>query len=53
LFLTVFYPAAIKWSDDRAFPPEVIKVNPGIVTVGDYVSQVDKLVRFTDVKFYD
>ena len=53
LFLTVFYPSAIKWSDDREFPPGVQKINPGIVTVGDYVAQVDNLVKFTEEKIYD
>ena len=40
LYLSVFYPAWRFKPDDTAFPDSVRAVNPGIDTVGDYVSKV-------------
>lgn len=40
LAMSVFYPAARTWSEDTPFPASVQRVNPGIKTVGDYVSRV-------------
>lgn len=42
LYMAVFYPVARTWPIDKAFPPNVQKVNPGIVTVHDYVKKVNK-----------
>lgn len=36
LYLTVFYPAALKWSDSKLLPVNIRKANPGLNTVGDY-----------------
>ena len=41
LYLSVFYPAARSWPLDKQFPKWVQDVNPGIVTVRDYVEKVD------------
>jgi hypothetical protein len=41
LYMTVFYPAARNWDLSTAFPANVQKLNPGIVTVSDYVSKVN------------
>ena len=41
LYMSVFYPAARNWSSSTPFPEYVQKVNPGIVTVGDYVRKVE------------
>lgn len=40
LYMSVFYPKARNWHPYRAFPLHVRKVNPGIVTVNDYVRKV-------------
>jgi len=40
LYMAVFYPAARNWPLSQPFPPAVQAVNPGIVTVADYVSKV-------------
>jgi soluble lytic murein transglycosylase-like protein len=42
LYMQVFYPAARKWFPGIAFPAIVQKQNPGIATVQDYVSRVEK-----------
>jgi hypothetical protein len=42
LYMAIFYPKARTWSLDTEFPDSVKKVNPGIVTVGDYVNKVRK-----------
>lgn len=40
LFMSVFYPKARSWHPNKMFPEHVRRVNPGIVTVNDYVSKV-------------
>jgi hypothetical protein len=40
LYMSVFYPAARFIHPDTAFPEAVRKVNPGIVTVQDYINKV-------------
>lgn len=40
LYMAVFYPAARTWPPETVFPDSVQKLNPGIVTVNDYVSKV-------------
>lgn len=40
LAMAVFYPAARRWPESREFPENVQAANPGIRTVGDYVSRV-------------
>jgi hypothetical protein len=42
LYMAVFYPKARKWALNQPFPQEVQRVNPGIITVNDYVSRVQK-----------
>jgi hypothetical protein len=42
LYMAVFYPKARKWPLNQPFPQEVQRVNPGIITVLDYVSRVKK-----------
>lgn len=42
LYLSVFYPKARTWSLNTEFPDTVKKVNPGIVTVADYINKIDK-----------
>lgn len=37
VFMAVFYPKAMSWSLDTAFPDSVQKANPGIKVVGDYI----------------
>jgi hypothetical protein len=41
LYMAVFYPAARNWAPDTAFSPTIQKLNPGIVTVADYVRKVE------------
>lgn len=41
LYMAVFYPKARAWSEDTPFPENVRKVNPGIVTVRDYIRKVE------------
>ena len=41
LYMSVFYPVARTWPVTRTFPPDVLRVNPGIVTVGDYIKRVE------------
>lgn len=41
LYMAVFYPAARNWLPGRQFPAAVQAVNPGIVTVADYVRKVE------------
>lgn len=43
LYMSVFYPKARYWSLSSTFPDTVQKVNPGIVTVYDYVRKVEKI----------
>lgn len=40
LFMAVFYPSAKEWPLDKEFPQFVQDVNPGIVTVRDYMNMV-------------
>lgn len=40
LFMAVFYPKARNWNPNTIFPEHVRRVNPGIVTVNDYVRKV-------------
>jgi soluble lytic murein transglycosylase-like protein len=42
LYMQVFYPKARSWSSDTTFSAAVQKVNPGIVTVADYVNLVNR-----------
>lgn len=42
LYMSVFYPKAKNWDPSMQFPPNVQKSNPGIKTVSDYVSLVDR-----------
>jgi hypothetical protein len=42
LCMAVFYPAYRNMPGDTEFPAWVQKVNPGIVTINDYVSRVKK-----------
>lgn len=41
LYMAVFYPVAMGWGVDTAFPASVQRANPGIRTVGDYVARVE------------
>ena len=43
-YMTVFYPAARKWPEDKFFPDNVRKANPGINTVKDYINKVDGII---------
>jgi len=43
LYMAVFYPAARNWPLVRAFPAAVRAVNPGIITVSDYVRRVKRI----------
>jgi hypothetical protein len=40
-YMSVFYPAARNWPASQAFSRAIRTVNPGIVTVGDYVNRVN------------
>lgn len=42
LYMSIFYPAAREWSLNKEFPDKVKRVNPGIVTVADYINKIDK-----------
>lgn len=42
LYMAVFYPTARNWPLNKEFPDTVKKVNPGIVTVADYINKIDK-----------
>lgn len=42
LYMSVFYPVARNWPLNKEFPDTVKKVNPGIVTVADYINKIDK-----------
>ena len=42
LFMAVFYPAAMFWPENRQFPANVQKNNPGIKTPLDYIRFVYK-----------
>ena len=50
LYMAVFYPAARKWPLEALFPLEVQKDNPGINTVGDYVSRVQG-IKLKDIAY--
>lgn len=41
LYMSVFYPVARNWPLNKQFPDTVKKVNPGIVTVADYINKID------------
>lgn len=43
LYMSVFYPAYRNSAPDREFPQYVQDVNPGIVTIQDYVDKVDAM----------
>lgn len=45
VFMAVFYPKAMTWSLDTAFPSSVQKANPGIVKVGDYIRLATKRAK--------
>jgi hypothetical protein len=44
LYMSVFYPAAMSWPEDKQFPEYVQVVNPGIKTPGDYIRKVDNKI---------
>jgi hypothetical protein len=46
MYMSVFYPAFRKVDPDTAFSAKVQKVNPGIVTVQDYIDRVDTNAAF-------
>ena len=50
LYMAVFYPAARTVPPDTIFPESVRKVNPGIITVQDYVNFVNKRVSLSGVQ---
>ena len=41
LYMSVFYPAAMRWPSRKKFPEWVTRSNPGITTPGDYVAKVE------------
>jgi hypothetical protein len=49
VYMTVFYPAYRAASLDTAFSSTVQKSNPGIKTVGDYVTHVQNKSRLNNV----
>lgn len=54
LYLTVFYPPALNWDDDRMLPDHVRKANPGLNRVGDYPKIIKSRLKFDTVNFiYD
>lgn len=53
LYLAVFYPIAINMSDSDLLPEHVALLNPGIITVGDYCSSIDNMVRLSSKSEYD
>lgn len=46
LYMAVFYPAARNWPESRPFPENVQKSNPGIETVSDYISLVERRPKY-------
>jgi len=50
LYMAVFYPAARSWSPNTAFNDSIQAVNPGIVTVQDYINKVNKNAIVAKVK---
>lgn len=42
LYMSVFYPAARFWDQNKKFPEIVTRYNPGITTPADYVDRVEK-----------
>ena len=50
LYMAVFYPKFRYSPVDTVFPDSVQKVNPGIVTVQDYIHFVNRRISFTAVK---
>lgn len=44
-YLSVFYPAYRFKDPGTAFPPNVQKYNPGVVTVGDYVRKIKNIAK--------
>lgn len=42
LYMAVFYPVAMSWEPGRQFPANVQAVNPGIVTVQDFINKVNR-----------
>lgn len=51
LYMAVFYPSAKYWPLNAKFPENVIKSNPGIHTVGDYVRKVDNIARLKPLPY--
>jgi hypothetical protein len=45
VYMAVFYPKAMTWALTAVFPPNVQRVNPGIRTVADYVSLVNRRAK--------
>lgn len=47
LFVAVFYPAAVNWSDDHELPENVQAINPGVKTIGDYYAHMNRVTMFS------
>lgn len=44
LYLAIFYPMAINWSDDHILPEIVRNQNPGVTTIGDYCAAMSNKI---------
>lgn len=53
LFLAIFYPVAINWSDDYILPDIVRSQNPGVNTVGDYCTQLASKIIMSNTVIAD
>lgn len=53
LYLTVFYPVAIKWDDNKMLPAHIRRANPGLNKVGDYPKIMKTRLKFSDEVIYD
>jgi hypothetical protein len=51
LYMTVFYPVAVTWPEEKEFPVEVQKLNPGIKTPKDYISHVNRRLVVGNLTF--
>ena len=45
LYLSVFYPKARKWPENKMFSERVRKVNPGVNTPGDYIRKIEGFTK--------
>ena len=50
LYMSVFYPKAMRWELDREFPKIVQRYNPGITTVRDYVALATRNAKLPSSK---